>query len=616
MKRYLLGLVLCIMLFLPGTIRADTAVIGGGNGVQTDTNCNQANYFPIGVLCQDTDDGKLYKGTGAAVEEITSGTTVATDTIWDAAGDLVQGTGANTAAKLTAGATAGMYLRSGGTGAANVWSTLILPNSGTIYKLAAYTAANTLGELAAVGGTGEILIGNTGALPTWSASPLVATLTAASANSITVGADSASSGPAIGSIIFHNATNTNHFSLISGTTGAALSWTLPIAAPAGNNYLLNAQTTGVLGYTDPATFSVAAGSTSLVTYGPTAAQAVTCTENGSPSTLTITPTTGLAINNINLTVDDAEGCTITMSETGATAGAIAIITNVSAANTATFTEGAGVLELTMGAGVSATLKANQTLTLRYVGSQWLEIGRTWDTQQLADGALGTIYNVADPTKLAAWNLANLGTGIVNTQTPVCTGACIFTNNTVGAGTYKYGLLEVAGTWTGEQTFGDVIVGATNFLKIPYGASPTTDAAGKVAIDQSLDGTGGLRLFSDATHLIAPVINTQCSTFKGLVDTDDFPLWRFPRAITVTSISTYCSGDNVVGTLAECEGTNGVCSGTPTVLKADFTTTADTTLETTSLTNAAIAANNWIRWQTTSHTGTNTFFSVCINYTND
>jgi hypothetical protein len=124
---------------------------------------------------------------------------VATDTLWDAAGDLAVGTGANTAAKLT------------------------------------------------IGSNGTVLISN-GTTASWSAAPSVGTLTAASANSITVGMDSAGSGPAIGSIIFHNATNTNHFSLISGTTGAALSWTLPIAAPGGNNYLISAQTTGVLGY--------------------------------------------------------------------------------------------------------------------------------------------------------------------------------------------------------------------------------------------------------------------------------------------------------------------------------------------------------------------------------
>jgi len=39
-------------------------------GITTDTNCNQAKYFAIGKICADIDDGKLYKGTGAAVEEV------------------------------------------------------------------------------------------------------------------------------------------------------------------------------------------------------------------------------------------------------------------------------------------------------------------------------------------------------------------------------------------------------------------------------------------------------------------------------------------------------------------------------------------------------------------
>jgi hypothetical protein len=41
-------------------------------GVAKDTNCNQSKYFAIGKLCQDTDDAKLYKGTGSAVVEISN----------------------------------------------------------------------------------------------------------------------------------------------------------------------------------------------------------------------------------------------------------------------------------------------------------------------------------------------------------------------------------------------------------------------------------------------------------------------------------------------------------------------------------------------------------------
>lgn len=46
---------------------------GGGGGVLTDTNCNQAKYFAIGTLCQDTDDALLYKGITTGVTEVTSG---------------------------------------------------------------------------------------------------------------------------------------------------------------------------------------------------------------------------------------------------------------------------------------------------------------------------------------------------------------------------------------------------------------------------------------------------------------------------------------------------------------------------------------------------------------
>ncbi|TRZ44511.1 hypothetical protein D4S03_11950 [bacterium] len=70
---------------------------------------------------------------------------------------------------------------------------------------------------------------------------------------------------ATGSLIFKNISNTNAFTLQPGATGAALSWTLPIAAPGGNNYLLNAQTTGVLSYTDPAIFALVGQTMSIGT---------------------------------------------------------------------------------------------------------------------------------------------------------------------------------------------------------------------------------------------------------------------------------------------------------------------------------------------------------------
>ena len=65
MKKYLY--VIASLLLFSGIAYA---YYGGSSGVMTDTNCNQAQYFNLGVLCQDADDGKLYKGTGSAIEQI------------------------------------------------------------------------------------------------------------------------------------------------------------------------------------------------------------------------------------------------------------------------------------------------------------------------------------------------------------------------------------------------------------------------------------------------------------------------------------------------------------------------------------------------------------------
>jgi hypothetical protein len=47
-------------------------------GAETDTDCDIAKYYADGILCQDTDDNKLYLGTGAAVLQILSATSIGT----------------------------------------------------------------------------------------------------------------------------------------------------------------------------------------------------------------------------------------------------------------------------------------------------------------------------------------------------------------------------------------------------------------------------------------------------------------------------------------------------------------------------------------------------------
>jgi hypothetical protein len=70
---------LFIVLLLSSPVSAADYYGGTGGGVSKDTNCNQAKYYPVGKVCADTDDGKLYKGTGSAVAEIGNSITGLTD---------------------------------------------------------------------------------------------------------------------------------------------------------------------------------------------------------------------------------------------------------------------------------------------------------------------------------------------------------------------------------------------------------------------------------------------------------------------------------------------------------------------------------------------------------
>lgn len=101
-----------------------------------------------------------------------------------------------------------------------------------------------------------------------------------------------------------------------------------------------------------------------------AVQSLTTADNGNggtPATDTLNPTS----ENVLLTCNDAQGCTITMGETGATSGSIVRIVNMSA-NTANFADTAGVSELV---GAYA-MGQYDSLTLMYATDRWVELARS------------------------------------------------------------------------------------------------------------------------------------------------------------------------------------------------------------------------------------------------
>lgn len=97
--------------------------------------------------------GPMISGGGGS----SSSGSVATDTIWDAAGDLVQGTGADTAAKLAKGAE-GTILRAGA--ASNAYTTATFASTYTKGALLYNASANTVAGLAHPGAANYILYSN------------------------------------------------------------------------------------------------------------------------------------------------------------------------------------------------------------------------------------------------------------------------------------------------------------------------------------------------------------------------------------------------------------------------------------------------------------------------
>lgn len=98
---------------------------------------------------------------------------------------------------------------------------------------------------------------------------------------------------------------------------------------------------------------------------------VTCTDSGdgSPGAVTITPTTSF----VQLTNSDADGCAVTLSESGAAVGqGVEIIVVSSAGGTVDFADTAGVTEL------AGAFSAGQwdALTLRYSVDRWVETARS------------------------------------------------------------------------------------------------------------------------------------------------------------------------------------------------------------------------------------------------
>ena len=153
MKKYLMFIIPWIWLCAVSAWAFPPVMPGGGGGTHLPSCANgQVAVYNTGTglwdTCADNDGGA----------------TLATDTLWDAAGDLVQGTGANTAAKLTKGAQ-GTILRAGA--ASNAYSTSTFADTYAKGTILYNASANTVAGLAHPGAANYILATNAADTAAW-----------------------------------------------------------------------------------------------------------------------------------------------------------------------------------------------------------------------------------------------------------------------------------------------------------------------------------------------------------------------------------------------------------------------------------------------------------------
>lgn len=149
------------------------------------------------------------------------------------------------------------------------------------------------------------------------------------------------------------------------------------------------------------------------------------------------------------------------------------------------------------------------------------------------------------------------------------------------------------------------------LIIPAGiASGAYDLGTSAEADTLTEGGIGVPNVNDIPGLSSgtPAILFTLNV-KDIDDAVDDVKKKFPRGVTITAVYAICTaGTNVIGTLSEVDS-DGIDSDAVVIDSAWTITT--TQFSDTSFTNAAIDANDWLQWDTTSVSGSVTNFTLVV-----
>lgn len=176
--------------------------------------------------------------------------------------------------------------------------------------------------------------------------------------------------------------------------------------------------------------------------------------------------------------------------------------------------------------------------------------------------------------------------------PAANQVMVFPAPTNGSSTY---------TWTDHS---DSSAGQT---KITNGASPTIDAAGKIAVDTTTDQLQ----YYGAAKIAIPPKRFFSVVVPSVADTDDMFILKLPWGITVTSLDCIVSAaTSATINIQECGSDGTSCTDMATSDLACDTDGANTT----TFNNAAADANDWLKLDVASISGTPGTLTVTVTYT--
>jgi len=152
--------------------------------------------------------------------------------------------------------------------------------------------------------------------------------------------------------------------------------------------------------------------------------------------------------------------------------------------------------------------------------------------------------------------------------------------------------------------------STAVVTLGYGDNPTVDSAGKVGIDNTADQ---FVYYGTAERVISPQY-TKDFVVKGATTADNTLLFKADTNITLTQLDCVIDPgdadgtDNVTVTLLECTSAGDTCVSSGASVVATNAGASDSTI-----TDAAIDVDDWVKVEFSSVQGTASFLSCSIRY---